>query len=53
MPNAIARAKIEHFKKLLETETDTQKRRVLEQLLAEEQQKLAAALKVKAESKKG
>ena len=53
MPDGIARANIEHFKKLLEAETDARKRRVLEQLLAEEEQKLAAVLRAQADRKKG
>jgi hypothetical protein len=52
MPDAIARANIEHYKQLLETETDAQKRRVLDQLLAEQQQKLAAVLRAQADRKK-
>lgn len=42
MPAEIARANIEHFKKLLETETDAKKRDVIQRLLVEEEQKLAA-----------
>lgn len=42
MPDWIAQANIEHFKKLLETETDPEKRRLIERELAEEEQKLAA-----------
>ena len=49
----IARANIEHFKKLLETETDPKKRGVLERLLTEEELKLAAALKARSERKEG
>ena len=45
MDAEIAKANIEHFKKLLETETDAAKRDVLKRLLAEEELKLAAALK--------
>jgi hypothetical protein len=41
MDVAIAKANIEHFKKLLETETDETKRAVLKRLLAEEELKLA------------
>lgn len=41
MPKEIARANIEHLKKLLETETDAEKRVVIEGRLAEEEQKLA------------
>jgi hypothetical protein len=53
MPVEIAKANIEHFKKLIETETDPRKRGVLERLLAEEELKLAAALKARSEIKKG
>ena len=42
MPEEIAKANIEHFKTLLETERDAKKRAVVERLLAEEEQKLAA-----------
>ena len=42
MPKEIASANIEHFRKLLKTETDAKKRAVIERLLAEEEQKLAA-----------
>ena len=53
MPDGIARANIEHFKRLLETETDAQKRNVFEQLLAEEELKLAALLKARNGRKDG
>jgi hypothetical protein len=53
MPDWIARANIEHFKKLLETETDSRKRSVIERELAEEEQKLAALLKNQSEKKGG
>jgi hypothetical protein len=49
MDVAIAKANIEHFKNLLETETDEAKRAVLRRLLAEEEGKLAAALKARSE----
>ena len=52
MPQEIAKANIEHFKKLLETETDAQKRAVIERLLAEHEQKLAA-LKNRSDRKEG
>lgn len=52
MDVAIAKANIEHFKKLLETETDEKKRAVLQDLLAEEELKLAAALKARSDRKK-
>ncbi len=45
MPDWIARANIDHFKKLLETETNPQKRTMIERELAEEEAKLAALLK--------
>jgi hypothetical protein len=45
MPNWIAKANIEHFKKLLETEKDPRERAVIEKELAEEEAKLAALLK--------
>lgn len=45
MDEFIAKANIEHYEKLLATETDRQKRRALERLLTEEKSKLAAALK--------
>lgn len=41
MPDWIARANIEHFKRLLETEKDPQKRAVIECELAEEEARLA------------
>jgi hypothetical protein len=50
MPREIAKANIEHFNKLLETEADANKRAVIERLLAEEEQKLAA-LKKRSERK--
>lgn len=49
MSDWIARANIEHFKKLLARETDPKKRAVIETELAEEEQKLAALLKQKKE----
>jgi len=52
MPDWIAKANIEHFKRLLETESEPQKRAVIERELAEEEAKLAA-LKKKGESKHG
>ena len=53
MPDWIARANIEHFKKLLETETDAKKRAMIERELAEEQAKLAALIKKQGERKEG
>jgi len=52
MDVAIAKANIEHFKKLLETETDEKKRAVLKRLLAEEELKLTAALKGRSERRR-
>jgi hypothetical protein len=46
MPKEIAKANIEHFKKLLQTEADAEKRAVIERLLAEEELKLASPRKV-------
>lgn len=51
MDVAIAKANIEHFKKLLATETNASKRGVLERLLAEEESKLAAALEARVVNK--
>jgi hypothetical protein len=51
MDEFVARANIAHFKTLLESETDQAKRKLLLQLLAEEELKLAAALRGK--QKKG
>ena len=51
MDVAIAKANIEHFKNLLETETDESKCVVLRRLLAEEEVKLASALKSRGEKK--
>ena len=52
MPEQIAEANIEHFKRLLEKEADAQQRGVLERLLAEEKEKLAA-LRKQRERKEG
>jgi hypothetical protein len=51
MADWIARANIEHFKKLLQTEKDPAKRSVIERELGEEEQKLAAILKSQNERK--
>jgi len=40
MPEEIAKANVDHFKKLLEAETDPKKRTVIERLLAEEELKV-------------
>ena len=45
MDEFIAKANIQHFKELLATERNEAKRKLLLQLLAEEEQKLAAALR--------
>ena len=42
MDRTVARLNIEHYRKLLETETDEKKRATLTRLLAEEEAKLAA-----------
>jgi hypothetical protein len=42
MDRAVARLNIDHFRKLLATETDETKRQSLLRLLAEEEAKLAA-----------
>ena len=52
MPEEIAKANIEHLKRLLETETDTKKRAVIERRLAEEERKLTALKKRRTERKK-
>jgi len=52
MPDWIAKTNIDHFKRLLETEKDPQKRAVIERELAEEEAKLAA-LKKQGERKEG
>lgn len=49
----IARANIEHLKRLLDTETDPKKRGVIERQLAEQKLKLAEALKARTEKKEG
>ena len=45
MPEEIAKANIEHFKRLLEMETEPKKRATIERLLAEQETKLAALKK--------
>jgi hypothetical protein len=42
MDRSIARLNIEHFRRLLETETDQTKRQTIRRLLAEEEAKLAS-----------
>ncbi len=51
MPDWIAKANIEHFRRLLETEKDTRKRAVIERELVEEEEKLAALLKARDQRK--
>jgi hypothetical protein len=51
MPDWIAKANIEHFKKLLATEDDPKKRAVIERELGEEELRLAALLKKQSERK--
>jgi hypothetical protein len=53
MPEEIAKANIEHFKRLLESETDVEKRAVIERLLAEEKLKLSALIDTRSEREKG
>lgn len=44
MDRSVAELNIAHFKRLLETETDADKRKMLKQLLSEEEAKLASLL---------
>ncbi|WP_213770545.1 hypothetical protein [Bradyrhizobium sp. dw_78] len=44
MDRTVASLNIEHFKKLLEAETDPKKRGIIERLLAEEEAKVAGPL---------
>ena len=53
MPELIAKANMEHFEKLLQTETDPKKRAMIERLLAEEEAKLAALKKQRMSDKEG
>lgn len=50
MDEAIARLNIEHFQQRLAAEKDEAKRQTIQRLLAEEERKLAAVLKAKAEA---
>lgn len=50
MDRTVAHLNIEHYKRLLETETDQEKRALLQRLLKEEETKLE---KAKAERKRG
>jgi len=45
MDEFIARANAKHYKSMLETETDPLKRKIIQRLLADEEEKLAAAPK--------
>ena len=51
MPEEIAKANTEHFRKLLQTETDPEKRAMIERLLAVQETKLATLKKKRAERK--
>ena len=53
MDRTVARLNIEHFRKLLATETDEAKRRLLLRLLAEEEEKLAILNAKAGERKRG
>jgi len=52
MPDWIAKANIEHFKKLLETEKDARRRAVIECELAEEEAKFTELLKKQGEQRR-
>lgn len=52
MPEWIAQANIDHFKKLLQTEKHAQKRAMIKRELAEQEAKLAALLKKQGPDKK-
>jgi hypothetical protein len=51
MPDWIAKANIDHFKKLLQTEKDPQRRAMIEREWAEEEAKRAELLKKQGERK--
>ncbi len=51
MDKAVAHLNIEHYRKLLVTETDQAKRETLHRLLAEEEAKLAALMNTPAAKK--
>ncbi len=51
MDKTVAELNIQHFKQLLETETDPVKKQTIQRLLAEEEAKLALALAGKTGSK--
>ncbi len=53
MPDWVAKANIDHFKRLLETEKDPAKQTMIERQLAEEEAKLAAFQKNPTDRKKG
>ena len=52
MPEEIANANIAHFKALLETETDAERRAAIERLLAEAELKVAALRNARTEHNK-
>jgi hypothetical protein len=52
MPKFVFEANVAHFKKLLETETDAEKRDRIQHLLAEEEAKLVAHNAKKPDPKK-
>jgi hypothetical protein len=51
MDKTVAELNIQHFKQLLETETDPVKKQTIQRLLAEEEAKLVLALASKTGSK--
>ena len=53
MERTVARLNIEHFKRLLETETDETKRQTLLRLLAEEEAKLRSLPEPRTEKRSG
>ncbi len=52
MDRTVARLNIQHFRKILESETDPAKRQTIERLLAEEEAKLARAATPHPETRK-
>jgi hypothetical protein len=52
MPDWIAQANIDHFKRLLQTEKDPRKRATIERELSEEEAKFRALLKKQGSDKK-
>jgi hypothetical protein len=53
MPDWIAHANIDHFKKLLETEKDPQRRAMIQRELVEEEAKLVLLKKPRPDEKEG